>query len=556
MLATLLLSFLSSAFPAQIVGGEWANLHEAAGPATSSLLGQAVAVLHDLDGDGIPEIAASAPHTGPFGPGDRGTVFVLSGASQSELYRIQGSQAGDRIGDCLAPIQDCDGDGIADFLIGSERARYDFGLVQLHSGADGSLLLEVTGPQRHASFGQTLAAAGDVDLDGVPDFYVGACSRDRPGITNGGALFLYSGASGSVLREWAGTSTEGSLGQAIVVPGDLDGDGVPDVVVSSPGSVWLADTDIWAFSPITGQVIYELNETTRWDAFGHALAVVPDQDGDGLQDLLVGAPQATGTAGTYAGRVDLCSSLDGATLASFEGLERRAQWGSELAYAGDVDGDGFADFLTANESALHWPVERPGGVAAVSLRQGELLQAWRGTQDREHFGSSVSGGADLDGDGRAEVLIGAPRWDDRASVNAGRVLTIGFRKFLEADGTEVTIPGGSVRFAVDFGRSEAGRGFAVLASASGTGPIALGEVSLPLTPDPVFYRLLQGSPPASFQGQRGVLDADGTAETIYSAPPHHSPLIGATIWFAALSFDAASGSPRKSSVAIPILMKS
>ena len=106
------------------------------------------------------------------------------------------------------------------------------GLVQLFSGADFSLLLEIVDPEWTHYFGHSVAAAGDVDGDGSADFIVGASGEDLGG-TDSGSVFVYSGATGVLLHRFDGDAASDSLGGSVAGGGDLDGDGVPDVAAGA-----------------------------------------------------------------------------------------------------------------------------------------------------------------------------------------------------------------------------------------------------------------------------------------------------------------------------------
>jgi hypothetical protein len=160
----------------------------------------------DIDGDGVPDLAAGAPYQNVAGQGDRGQVFLFSGASGARLLTLNDTdpQAGAYFGLALAGVGDVDGDGVPDLAVGApnkEVAGQDAqGQVFVFSGASGQLVLTLTkpSPQAQAQFGWTLAGVGDVDGDGVPDLAVGAPfqdvydRQDQKRVVEPGRAFVFS----------------------------------------------------------------------------------------------------------------------------------------------------------------------------------------------------------------------------------------------------------------------------------------------------------------------------------------------------------------------------
>jgi FG-GAP repeat protein len=450
--------------------------------------GTSVAGLGDIDGDGTTEIAVGAP-----GVDERGAVFVLSVRADGTLagFREIGPASGDidgavpligGFGSALAVLDDLDGDGIPELAVGAPGAQgavpdaYRSGLVYvLFLAADGSVrsyhaigaaLSGFTGVLDGIElFGSSLASLDDMDGDGVRELAVGA----RFGQTGTGqpvgavwVLFLDAGgrvkANRELLAPPAVQSFE-SFGRSLAFLGDLDGDGVGDVATADDGvagRVWVlllnADGSRKASRPIgagQGGFTGALDDD---DHFGGGLLSLGDRDGDGVQDLLVGAPgDDDGGADTGAlwvlhlnpdGTVRVHEKLTGASPGLAGWLEAGDAFGSALAALGDLDGDGQAELAVGASSdddggtsfpafgmradlgavQLLYPVPlAPGLAVRAHATLGALTPGFESTTDRnQDFGRSVVELGDLDGNGVDDLAIGAPRDDEgSAGVNNG-----------------------------------------------------------------------------------------------------------------------------------------
>src|SRR5262245_55625803 len=192
--------------------------------------------------------------------------------------------------------------------------------------------------------GNSIASAGDVDGDGVPDFIVGA-----PYTFGGiGQVHIYSGATGALIRLFTGSVSNDYFGSAVSGAGDLDGDGSSDVVVgvihASPGGLTAAGQAI-AYSGATGAVLWTRNGTAAFEMAGNSVARVGDLNGDGVDDPAVGIVYADNGTAYVAGRVEVLSGTTGVPILSVLGTGLGDNLGASLAAAGDVDGDGTPDVL-------------------------------------------------------------------------------------------------------------------------------------------------------------------------------------------------------------------
>jgi hypothetical protein len=342
----------------------------------------------------------------------------------------------------LTAVGDLDGDGIGDLAVAIPQVRAvpggGSGRVRVTSGADGSTLFVLKGRFDGEAFGTALCRVGDQDGDGVDDLVVGA-PRDDVLAINGGALRLHSGRDGSPLThpvppvprgqtppppepiEWPGGEPFGRLGACVVSLPDLDGDGLADLAASAP-----SDPDL-SFEP--GYVVVctadglepllEIWGDDRDEAFGAALATVPDLDDDGTPELAIGAPTAT-VKGGVGGRVVIVSPRSARILLVIEG-EAGERFGSALARVPDLDGDGLDELLVGAPGASSRDGAEVGAAHVVSLRKGKRLLTVTGDVARDRLGSAVASAGDVDGDGVPDLALGAPG-SDAGAFDGGRVL--------------------------------------------------------------------------------------------------------------------------------------
>jgi hypothetical protein len=249
------------------------------------------------------------------------------------------------------------------------------------------------------SFGGSVANAGDVDGDGVDDLLVGE-TRYSASATRCGRVCVYSGKSHALIRSHSGTQADERLGTAVAGVGDLDGDGYGDYAGASYDfdTTTAADAGrILVWSGSTGSVLWTAEGSSAHEHLGAQLTTIADMDDDGIPELLAGA-QTADEARLFDESGQVFLTLHGTAGSGF---------GGGAARTGDVDGDGHDDFLVSAElysSATHPYV---GEVNVFSGKSATWLFRFEGDEDHDELGSSLAGIDDVDGDGVPDFLVGA-----------------------------------------------------------------------------------------------------------------------------------------------------
>jgi len=358
-----------------------------------------VANVGDLDGDGRADWIVSSGDD-PYGTKQFTRAF--SSLDGRELWSVPfGSRAG-RAGHH-------DFDGVPDVLV---WGTFD-GPVRVVSGATGAVLLQVPAPPYPACLGEsasTASSAGDVNADGHTDLIVSdPCAEQDPfwDCCPKGRVMVLSGIDGSTLYEYVGQSKEQPL-SAVASAGDVDGDGHDDFVVGTPGGLL---HQLMLYSGASGGLLWQTDL-----GGGHYLTVFADGemrpfprdvDGDGVQELLVGASYKSFGGFSAAGRVYLISLASGATIWSWSGEANYEHLGDAVGTA-DVNGDGMPEVL-ATSWIDHEGAPFGGRLRAFSVTDGSVLMDVDdlAPPPSQFAHSTVADAGDFDGDGRDEVLTGS-----------------------------------------------------------------------------------------------------------------------------------------------------
>lgn len=347
-------------------------------------------------------------------PAEYDRPFVQERALLQDWY---GEQPGDVFGWIARAIGDVDGDGIQDLVTSATGYNNQSGKVYVYSGGKGDLLWSVEGTVPGGRLGHGIEAAGDVNADGIPDVIASAPYINR--------VHVYSGNDGRELFSVAGADTSGAFGLSVKGIGDINYDGYGDLLIGEPFQVWGAPINggdmsrpgqAHVISGADASLLLLLRGETPGDGFGSS---VSGKTVDGNTLYVVGAPGG-GSEGT--GKAYVYDALDGRPLFTAEPDAGGAQYGGMfLSVVGDLDADGTLDVYIAdwgdNEVA-----PGAGKVYLYSGRNGDRLYALTGEAAGDGYGIGIADAGDVDRDGHDDLVVGA--WQHASAAPSGGKLYV------------------------------------------------------------------------------------------------------------------------------------
>ena len=490
--------------------------------------GVSVSSAGDVNGDGYDDLVIGARGAAPGGDSNAGETYVVYGGASApgtggvlDLSALDGTNgfiltgidANDQSGRSVSSAGDVNGDGYDDLVIGANRADPNGDseageTYVIYGGAnapgtggvldlgalDGTNGFTLTGIDANDRSGRSVSSAGDVNGDGYDDLIIGAYFADPNGDSAGETYVIYGGANApgtdSVLDLSALDGTNGFIltginegdqsGRSVASAGDVNGDGYDDLVIGA----WRADPNgdseagetyvVYggASAPGTGGVLdlsdldgsngFILNGIDAYDRSGFSVSSAGDVNGDGYDDLIIGAniagvflagetyvvyggANAPGTGGV----LDL-SALDGTNGFILNGINPFGQSGWSVSSAGDVNGDGYDDLvigapfayangLTSGQTyVIYGGANAPGinGELDLSDLDGTNGFILNGIDAGDESGFSVSAAGDVNGDGYDDLVIGAREATPGGDFQAGETYVL----YGGATGTESLVP--------------------------------------------------------------------------------------------------------------------
>lgn len=276
----------------------------------------------------------------------------------------------------------------------------------IQHGGEASVVLQLDGANSGDRLGESLAMMGDLDLDGTPELAIGMPFASTSGFLFNGAVDIRSGATGQILFHFDGTADFQNFGYSLASRDDVDGDGLNDLLIGSPDASPSGSSDAGMFhlySGATGLLIWQQDGANAGDRFGADVALCGDLNGDSQSEFVIGAPGAA----SHDGEVLLFDGATGLALTTFSGSGGE-ELGFAVAAAGDLDQDGTNDLLLGAPLASTSGKVENGRVEVFSGASYLSLRLHEGAASGNRFGSAISGRDHLNLDHIYDYLVGAP----------------------------------------------------------------------------------------------------------------------------------------------------
>ncbi len=410
--------------------------------------GISVSTAGDVNGDGFADVIVGADRF-DNGENNEGRSFVYHGSaaglSTTVAWTAESNQSQAQFAHSVAGAGDVNGDGYADVIVGAnlyDNIFTDEGRTFVYHGSATGLAAapawETSPNQAGAQWGASVATAGDYNGDGYADIILGAPFFGNT-MPRGGAFFLHAGTANGLqtfsILPLGFDGQAAQFGCAVGTAGDVDGDGLSDVVIGAnlfdngQTDEGQAQVHMGRSSGLAPFGPWTADGSAAGIEFGTSVAGAGDVNGDGYSDVIVGAP------GFDNGQVDEGRAF--LFLGGANGLAATPAWSAEpnlinehfgwsVAGAGDVNGDGYSDVIIGTNDSDDGNQERafvyqgsPGGLAATPAWTGTIVQLNAG------FGNAVAAAGDVNGDGFADVLVGAPRFDNGQTDEGRAFLYLG-----------------------------------------------------------------------------------------------------------------------------------
>ena len=393
-------------------------LHWVYGPSANARLGKSAILIPDQNADGYADVLAGAPGFNQ----ERGAIYCISGAYlalgtgvQTIWSCVPTANAGDLFGYALADLGDMTGDGAHEYLVGEPGydlpGQNDVGAVRIVNGTSHQVTSLCTGWETGCSFGFALAKCGASVVIGSPG---PNCNSSRVSFVRISQL-TNTHTIGSISQGSFGGSGADEYGSSIAGGFDINGDGQEDWACGAAGT---GSIGIGTLSPTGSQNILGSYHTFAGERLGASVDSGFDYDGDGILDVVAGAPNSLDAAGGESGRVVV---LSGAHLISNTtpheihtfthpnaGYGEDLHFGAAVRACADLNADGVGDILVGAPELVTYSGTVGQLKGNLSIYSGASGARWLGINGAwgDHFGDAITGSVgDLDGDGFPEFVV-------------------------------------------------------------------------------------------------------------------------------------------------------
>jgi len=363
--------------------------------------GSSISAAGDVNGDGYDDYISGAPAYGDFA---KGRAYIFFGSVNPDTIpdlTINGFDDNSWFGWSVAGAGDVNADGYDDIAISAPEYNSSQGRVYIYFG--GSVMdtvhdLRMSGVTTSTRFGHSISSAGDMNGDGYSDILIGSPSYQS---SRGRSNVFFGGSPMDTVSDYTtgGTNVDDNLGISVACAGDINGDSYSDILIGVPGY-----TTSGAVLVVYGNTfgLYLVEEPVDYDYFGQSVSGAGDVNGDGYSDFIVGAPYkaSRGQAYLYFGGPALITNP-----VEFTGTEY--EFGYSVSGAGDVNNDGYGDLIIGERG-----FQNDHGRAYIYFGGYEFDNSHdillNNIFQYEEFGTNVRNAGDVNADGIDDVLVGTP----------------------------------------------------------------------------------------------------------------------------------------------------